>query len=77
MQPSWAEELKILEQLRKNFLSTDLPCFQSLEPESSELISVTSDGHHLKNIEEATVKCRETLVMCKVTVLLDAKTPTR
>ena len=65
LQPSWAEEPRILEQFHKNLLSTDLQCFQSLEPVSCELICVTSDGHHLKNVEEATVKWRGTPVSAK------------
>ena len=65
LQPSWADEPRILEQLSQNPSSTDLPCLRSLQPESSEITSVTSDG----NVQEATAKCRGTLQSCcKATV---------
>ena len=69
LQPSGEEEPRILEQLSQNLSSIDLPCLRSLQPESSEITSVTSDGHHLKNVQEATAKCRGTLQSCcKATV---------
>ena len=69
LQQSWADEPRIFEQLSQNPTSTDLPCLRSLQPESSEISSVSNDGHHLKNVQEATAKCRGTLQSCcKATV---------
>ena len=78
LQPPWADDSRIFEQLSQNLTSTDVPCSgRSTRFERNFFFCYQRWSTTSKKSQEATAKCRATLQSCcKATVILDAIPPT-